>query len=136
LYVNRYRQPQLNAADALELMRWSAGYFPEGAPGGREFPYPAGLTGPDDEMGSAWEAEVAALHALTESVRCTDTSDDAAYDALLQALVETCCASLIEIAQIGLIGDYQKIDLYVGSTDEHGDVVRDRNAAIKQRLAR
>jgi hypothetical protein len=34
--ANRYRQPQLNAADALELMRWSAGYFP----------YPAGLSGP------------------------------------------------------------------------------------------
>jgi hypothetical protein len=130
--VNRYRTEPLNAAEALETIRWDAGYFP----------FPGGLTGPNDELGQAWEAEAARIHAITEKMRPLDYNDEKQfalfshnYEAFLSNLVTICCEALAEIARSGILGDYQQIDFWVGSTDHNGDIVRDRNTRIRQMIS-
>jgi hypothetical protein len=130
--VNRYRTEPLNAAEALEKIRWDAGYFP----------FPGGLTGPNDELGQAWEAEAARLHAITEEMRPIDFTNEKQfalysrnYEAFLAGLVTTCCEALAEITRTGLLGDFNMLDFWVGSTDENGDIVRDRNTRIRQMIA-
>jgi hypothetical protein len=54
--ANRYAEPKLLPEQAHETVRWEAGYFP----------FPAGFTGPNDELGAAWEAEADRLHDLTK----------------------------------------------------------------------
>jgi hypothetical protein len=131
--VNRHRSLPLNAVEALETIRWDAGYFP----------YPAGLTGTVDELGPAWEAEAARLYDMTQTMGAIDTSNEEqyalysrTYEAFLADLVTTCCEALAEIARGGLLGDVAKIDFYVGSTDENGDIVRDRDTRIRQMISR
>jgi hypothetical protein len=115
----------------VELIRWNAGYFP----------YPAGLTGPADEMGAAWEVEADRLYAITENMNPTDSSDEAQYALYCQNygqfrrdLVQTCCEALAEMAAMGLFGDFASVDFWVGSTDENGDVVKERDAQIRQMI--
>ena len=127
--VNRYRPEPLSAAGALETVRWDAGYFP----------FPGGLVGPNDELGVEWEAEADRLHAMTEAMMAVDTNDDVAYaeysrnyEAFLASLVTVCCKALAEIAAAGHLGDYLDIDFWVGSTDENGDIVKSRDARIRQ----
>jgi hypothetical protein len=116
----------------VELIRWDAGYFP----------YPAGLTGPDDEMGVAWEAEADRLYAMTQNMMAIDTNDAAQYalysqnyEQFLRDLVQTCCEALAKMAVNGLFGDFASVDFWVGSTDENGDIVKSRNARIRQMIA-
>jgi hypothetical protein len=66
---NRYLIDKLNEAEARQEVHWSAGWFP----------YPAGLTGPNDELGAAWEAEAKTLHAITEAMNPADPSNEAQY---------------------------------------------------------
>jgi hypothetical protein len=116
----------------VELIRWEAGYFP----------YPAGLTGPADEMGAAWEAEADRLHAITEKMMAIDTSDEVQYAAYTQNsqqfdrdLVQTCCEALADMALTGLFGDFSQVDFWVGSTDENGDIIKERNTHIREMIA-
>jgi hypothetical protein len=129
--INRYRTELLTPAEGLEEIRWDAGYFP----------FPAGLTGPNDELGSEWEAEADRLHAYTEQIRNIDTSDEVAYaaysenyEAFLTELVTICCGALTDMAQTGVFGNFEKIDFWVGSTDENGEIIRDRNTRIRQMI--
>jgi hypothetical protein len=128
---NRYLEEKLNDAEALEEVRWNAGWFP----------YPAGLTGPNEELGAAWEAEAKTLHALTEAMRPADPSNEAQYAeysqnyrAFLASLETTCCEALAEIAGTGTFDGATDLDFWVGSTDENGDVVRQRNALIRKMI--
>jgi hypothetical protein len=130
--VNRYRTEPLNAAEALETIRWDAGYFP----------FPGGLTGPNDELGQAWEAEATRLYDITEKMRPSDYNDEEqfalysrTYEAFLADLVTTCCEALAAIASRGILGDYKQIDFWVGSTDENGYIVKDRNTRIRQMIS-
>jgi hypothetical protein len=116
----------------VELIRWNAGYFP----------YPAGLTGPADEMGADWEAEADRLHAITENMHPADTNDEAQYalycqnyEQFLRDLVQTCCEALADMALAGLFGDFSQVDFWVGSTDENGDIVKERNTRIREMIA-
>lgn len=127
--VNRYRPEPLNAAAALETVRWEAGYFP----------FPGGLVGPNDELGVEWDAEAEKLHAMTEAMIAVDHTDAAAYaqysrkyETFLAALVTVCCQALAEIVAAGHLGEYRSIDFWVGSTDENGDIVKARDARIRQ----
>jgi hypothetical protein len=129
---NRYRPQKLNEAEAREMVRWEAGYFP----------YPAGLVGPDEEFGAAWAAEASKLHALTEAMRPQDYNNEAQYavyerryTAFAENLVTTCCEALAEIARVGLFDGAQDLDYWVGSTDDNGDIVRARDARIRQVIA-
>lgn len=129
---NLYRTPKLSDAEARETARWQAGYFS----------HPAGLIGPDPDLGAAWNAEAAKLYALTEAMRPKDPDDAAQYDAYSQAyatfldtLVTTCCAALASMAQDGLYGGAKDLDFWVGSTDDNGDIVRDRDARIRRMIA-
>jgi hypothetical protein len=130
--ANRYAEPKLTPEQARETVRWEAGYFP----------FPAGLTGPDDELGAAWEAEADRLHGLTEKMGAIDTSNEeqcAKYskdiEAFLAELVTVCCGALADIAKTGLLGDCKNLDFWVGSTDDNGDIVRDRDARIRKMIA-
>jgi hypothetical protein len=130
--ANHYRDPPLTKEEALETARWEAGYFP----------YPAGLVGPNDELGAAWEAEANLLHALTEEMLFADPKDTIAYEqsgiayeAFLADLVTTCCGALADIAVTGLFGDYSSLDFWVGSTDENGDIVQGRDARIRDMIS-
>jgi hypothetical protein len=133
LDINRYRGDEpLNTAEALEEIRWNAGYFP----------FPAGLTGPNDEMGGEWDREAAKLHALTEAIRPDDPNNEEHYaafernyEAFLALQVTACCEALAEIASGGYLGDFARIDFWVGSTDDNGDIVKDRNTRIRQMIA-
>jgi hypothetical protein len=132
LDINRYRSEPLSKAEARETIRWDAGYFP----------FPGGLTGPNDELGRDWEAEAAKLHAVTEALMPVDHTNEQQYeiysknyDAFLASLITTCCEALAEIASQGHFSDFSQIDFYVGSTDEIGDNVRDRNTRIRQMIA-
>jgi hypothetical protein len=129
--VNRYRTEPLNAAEALETIRWDAGYFP----------FPGGLTGPNDELGQAWEAEATRLYDITEKMRPSDYNDEEqfalysrTYKVFLADLVTTCCEALAEIARSGLLGDVSTLDFWVGSTDDNGDIVRDRDVRVRQMI--
>jgi hypothetical protein len=124
IMASRYSLPEDPVAEA----RWDAGYFP----------YPAGLTGPNDEMGAAWEAEADRLHQMTEAMSPADPSDEAqyalyrqTYQQFLRDLVQTCCEALVEMALTGLFGDFANIYFWVGSTDENGDVVKERDQQIR-----
>jgi hypothetical protein len=126
---NRYRTEKLNDAEARQEVRWEAGWFP----------YPAGLTGPVDELGAAWESEADTFHAITEAMRPADPSNEAqyaeysrSYRAFLASLETTCCEALAEIAGTGLFDGATDLDFWVGSTDENGDVVRERDARIRK----
>jgi hypothetical protein len=130
--VNRYRTAPLNAAEALETIRWDAGYFP----------FPGGLTGPNDELGQAWETEATRLYDITEKMRPSDYNNEEqfalysrTYEAFLAELVTTCSEALAEIASRGILGDYKQIDFWVGSTDENGYNVKDRNTRIRQMIS-
>jgi hypothetical protein len=130
--ANIYAEPKLNSEQACEKVRWEAGYFP----------FPAGLTGPNDELGSAWEAEADRLHDLTEKMGAIDTSNEEQhakysrdYEAFLAELVTVCCRALADIAKTGLFGDFKNLDFWVGSTDENGDIVRERDARIRKLIA-
>jgi hypothetical protein len=130
--ANLYRTEKLKDVQAREEVRWSAGYFQ----------YPAGLLSPDDELGPEWKAETETLHAMAEAMRPLDTSNDAQYaayerdyEAFHANLVRTCCEALAEIARTGLFEGATSLDYWVGSTDDHGDIVRDRDAWIKEMIA-
>jgi hypothetical protein len=130
--VNRYRDPPLGPAEAPETIRWEAGYFH----------FPAGLTGPNDELGAEWGAEVTKLHVLLEVMRPADINNEEqyaqyarTYEAFLASLVTTCCEALAEIALGGHFGNFDTIDFWVGSTDDNGAVVLDRNARVGQMIA-
>jgi hypothetical protein len=125
---NRYRTEKFSDADARKAARWNAGYFS----------HPAGLVGPDPAFGADWANEAAKLHALTEAMRPADVSDEAQYaaygqnyEAFLAQLVTTCCEALADIARTGLFGGTTDPDFWVGSTDDNGDIVRDRDARIR-----
>lgn len=129
---NRYRPEKLDDVAARNEARWEAGYFA----------YPAGLAGPGDDLGAAWSAEANKLHALTESMRPADPNDEAQYvtfeqnyTAFLESLVAVCCEALAAVARHGLFDGAQELDFWVGSTDDHGDIVRDRDARIRQLIA-
>jgi hypothetical protein len=94
-------------------------------------------------LGPVWEAEAARLYDMTQTMGAIDTSNEEqyalysrTYEAFLADLVTTCCEALAEIARGGLLGDVTKIDFYVGSTDENGDFVRDRDTRIRQMISR
>ncbi len=132
LDVNRYRTEPLGPTEALKTVRWDAGYFP----------YPGGLTGPNDELGPEWAAEASRLHAITEKMMAIDETNDEQYalysrnyEAFLASLVTACCEALAEIAEAGHLGDFSQIDFWVGSTDENGDIVGDHNTRIRQMIA-
>jgi hypothetical protein len=132
--INRYGQDDpLTPEQGLDEIRWNAGYFP----------FPAGLTGPNDEMGKAWEKEADALHALTEAMRPADYNNAEQYalyaknyEAFHASLVITCCEALAEMAKTGLFGNFEKIDFWVGCTDDNGVIVRDRNIVIRKIIER
>jgi hypothetical protein len=131
LDCNRHRTEKFSEAEARNEVRWNAGYFS----------HPAGLGGPDPEFGPGWASEAAKLHALTEAMRPTDMSDDAQYaaysqhfEAFLAQLVTTCCEALADIARSGLYDKATDLDFWVGSTDDHGDIVRDRDVRIRQMI--
>ncbi len=42
------------------------------------------------------------------------------------------CEALARMAHSGLFGDFSRLDFWVGSTDESGEVVRQRDAHIRQ----
>jgi hypothetical protein len=122
----------LTPEEAREKVRWSAGYFA----------FPGGLIGPDDELGAAWQAEARKLHDLVEKMMAIDFSNEAQYEkycrdyeAFLAELVVVCCGALADIAKTGLFGDCKNIDLWVGSTNDSGDIVRDRDSRIRQMIA-
>jgi hypothetical protein len=130
--ANRYVETKLTPEQAREKVRWEAGYFP----------FPAGLTGPNDELGAAWEAEADRLHDFTEKMGAIDTSNEEQYakysrdyEAFLAELVTVCCGALADIAKTGLLGDCKNLDFWVGSTDENGDIVRDRDLRIRKMIA-
>jgi hypothetical protein len=130
--ANIYAEPKLNPDQAREKVRWEAGYFP----------FPAGLTGPNDELGAAWVAEADRLHDLTEKMGAIDTSNEEQfakysrdYETFLAELVTVCCGALADIAKTGLFGDCKNLDFWVGSTDDNGDIVRDRDARIRKLIA-
>jgi hypothetical protein len=58
-----------------------------------------------------------------------------AYEGFLADLVTACCGALVDIAATGLFGDYTAIDFWVGSTDENGDIVRDRNVRVREMIS-
>jgi hypothetical protein len=122
-----------------EKARLEAGYFP--FPAGY-FPFPAGFTGLNDELGAAWEAEADRLRDLTEKMGAIDTSNEEQYtkyqkdiEAFLAELVTVCCGALADIAKTGLFGDCKNLDFWVGSTDDNGDIVRDRDLRIRNLIA-
>jgi hypothetical protein len=130
--ANRYVEPKLTPKQAREKVRWDAGYFS----------YPSRLIGPADELGAEWEAEANKLFDLTQSMMAIDTSNDnqyaqytCDYEAFLSELVTACCYALSDIARTGLFGDLKELDFWVGSTDENGDIVRDRDARIRRIIA-
>jgi hypothetical protein len=130
--ANLYAEPKLTPDQAREKVRWEAGYFP----------FPAGLTGPDDELGAAWEAEADGLHDLTEKMGAIDTRNEEQYakysrdyEAFIAELVTVCCGALADIANRGLFGDAKTLDFWVGSTDDNGDIVRGRHLRIKKMIA-
>jgi hypothetical protein len=118
--------------DAAERVRWDAGYFS----------YPAGLIGPANEMGADWAAEADRLYGMTQKMMAIDTSDEAQYAAytqnyeqFLRDLVKTCCEALVDMALTGLFGNFVQVDFWVGSTDENGDIVKERNKRIREMIA-
>jgi hypothetical protein len=71
-----------------------------------------------------------------------DTSDEVQYAAYTQNyeqffrdLVQTCCEALADMALTGLFGDFAQVDFWVGSTDENGDIVKERNTRIRAMIA-
>lgn len=130
--ANRYRDVPLSPEEALQVVRWDAGYFP----------FPAGLTGPNDEMGAAWEAEAARLYDVTVKIRDVDYNDavayaeyDRQYTVFLADLVTTCCEALAQLHRDGVFDGGTALDFYVGSTDENGEIVKDRDARVRGLLA-
>jgi hypothetical protein len=126
--ADRYEPQPLTPAQAMMKVRWNAGYFP----------FPAGLTGPDDEMGADWEAEAARLYDMTVKMSDINTDDAVAYaeyarqyDAFLAQLVTTCCEALAQLARDGAFDGAADLDFYVGSTDEYGAVVRERDGRVR-----
>jgi hypothetical protein len=126
--ANRYEPVPLTSEQAMMKVRWNAGYFP----------FPAGLTGPNDEMGAEWEAEAARLYDVTVEMGNVDTSDEVAYaeygrqhDAFLAELVTTCCETLAQLARDNMFDGTTDLDFYVGSTDESGDVVKERDQRVR-----
>jgi hypothetical protein len=91
----------------------------------------------------AWAAEADKLYALTLSMaENVDTSDDVQYaaysrrhEAFLEMLVQTCSEALCELAKSGLFHEFQDVVFYVGSTDESGDIIRERDAIIRRMIA-
>jgi hypothetical protein len=84
----------------------------------------------------------AKLHALAEATRPQDYDNEAQYAAyeqryttFLDNLVTTCCKALAEVALGGLFDGAQELDFWVGSTDDNGQIVRDRGARIRQLIA-
>jgi hypothetical protein len=129
--ANRYEPVALTPEQAMMKVRWNAGYFP----------FPAGLTGPNDEMGADWEAEAARLYDLTVKMSDFDTSDEAAYadygrqyDAFLAELVAICCEALIELSNQGVFSGATQLDFYVGSTDEYGDIIISRDGNVRSQI--
>jgi hypothetical protein len=130
--ANRYVETKLTPEQAREKVRWEAGYFP----------FPAGLTGPNDELGKAWQHEASKLHQLVEKMMAIDFNNEEQfekyskeYEAFLAELITTCCGALADIANSGILGDFQNLDFWVGSTDDNGDIVRDRDLRIRQMIA-
>jgi hypothetical protein len=130
--ANRYVETKLTPEQAREKVRWEAGYFP----------FPAGLTGPNDELGAAWEAEADRLHDMTEKMGAIDTGNEEQfakysgdYEAFLAELVNVCCGALVDISMTGMFGDFKNLDFWVGSTDDNGDIVRNRDARIRKMIA-
>jgi hypothetical protein len=125
---NLYRPVKLTEHQARTEVRWNAGYFS----------HPAGLISPPDELSDAWAAEANRLHALVEAMRPQDYSNAAQYaayeqnyTAFLESLVTACCEALAEMARSGVFKGVQNLDYWVGSTDEHGDAVRNCDARIR-----
>jgi hypothetical protein len=124
--------PEDTLEEVRNRVRWDAGYFP----------FPAGLTGPSDELGDAWTQEANQMHAFVESLRAKDNSDEAQYaqycenyERFSAELVDTCCAALVDLTLAGQFADCPDIDFWVGSTDEKGEVVRARDLRIREMLA-
>jgi hypothetical protein len=130
--ANRYVETKFTPEQAREKVRWEAGYFS----------FAAGLTGPNDELGAAWEAEADRLHDMTEKMGAIDTSNEEQfakysrdYETFLAELVTVCCGALVDISMAGMFGDFKNLDFWVGSTDENGDIVRNRDARIRKMIA-
>jgi hypothetical protein len=130
--ADRYEPVPLTSEQAMMKVRWNAGYFP----------FPAGLTGPNDEMGADWEAEAGRLYELTVKMSDVDTSDEVAYaeyghryDAFLASLVTTCCEALAELSNQGVFSGASQLDFYVGSTDEYGEIIVRRDAIVRSQIA-
>jgi hypothetical protein len=126
--ADRYEPVPLTPEQAMMKVRWNAGYFP----------FPAGLTGPNDEMGADWEAEAARLYEMTVKMSDVDTNDEAAYaeygrqyDAFLADLVTTCCEALAQLSRAGVFDGATDLDFYVGSTDEYGQIVKERDGRVR-----
>lgn len=129
--ADRYEPAPLAPEQALMKIRWNAGYFP----------FPAGLTGPNDEMGADWEPEAARLYDLTVTMSDIDTDDAVAYaeysrqyDDFLAQLVSVCCEALAQLSRDHVFEGATNLDFYVGSTDEYGQIVQERDGRVRRLL--
>jgi hypothetical protein len=111
-WVYRRSCPDWDSAEA----RWNSGGF--------EFPAALLSLG---ELGREWDATAAELHRLAADKRCSRD----VYD----GLVRVSCEVLADLAREGLFGDWRGIDFNVSEVNDGIEVVRARDALIRQLIA-